>query len=116
MPRYRLPVAAKERDTYFISVNFFDEYKAPVTPDTATWTLTDRKGAVVNFRSAVIIPVLASSVVVLLKGNDLAFLPGEEVQAVRVFTVQATYTSPAGSGLPLTYECEFAITDLIVVE
>ena len=37
----------------------------------------------------------------------------DDDNGVRVFTVKATYTSDAGSGLPLKGACKFVVEDLV---
>jgi hypothetical protein len=106
-----LAAPANERSTYAITLTFRDEAGTLVTPTAATWTLTDDGGAVINGRLDVPLSA-ASSVVVVLSGADLAV--GSDRNR-RVLTVEATYTSSLGSGLPLVDEVRFAITPLVGV-
>ena len=100
---------AKEESSYFINFSFYDENETLVIPVTATWTLTDVLGNVVNSRLHVPM-ALASSVDIVLKGSDLVTLDtGKE----RVITVEATYNSTLGDDLPLTDSETFEVEDLI---
>lgn len=104
---------ATERSTYVITVAFRDETDAAVTPSAATWTLTDRAGAVINSRSAVAITPLATSANIVLTGDDLA-LPDVRYR-YRLVTVEYTYSSSLGAGLPGKEEVGFYIDPLQVV-
>lgn len=103
---------AVENATFVITIAFTDETSAAVTPDTGlNWTLTDAAGNVINSRSAVTITP-ASSVDIILSGNDLAI--GNN-GTKRILTIQGTYDSSAGSNLPLKDEIVFYIHDLLAV-
>lgn len=104
---------AIERGTYVVTAAFTNEDGDAVTPSAATWTLTDRAGVVINSRSAVTITPLAASVNILLQGADLA-LPDNRHRA-RFVTVEFTYTSALGAGLPGKAEIEFYIDALRAV-
>lgn len=102
---------ANEQSTYAITISFTDETGAAVVPSSATWTLTDTQGQVVNSRSAVAISALAASKTIVLSANDLSLAGyfGRD----RVLTIEAVYTSSLGAGLPLKSEVRFTITDLL---
>lgn len=108
-----LTTSAIERSTFVVTADFTDHAGAPVVPVSMAWTLTDGSGAVVNSRSAVTISPLASSVNIVLSGADLA-LPSAG-DPVRVLTLQGTYDSSLGNGLPLKDEVRFAIVGLEAV-
>ena len=111
-----LTVNAQERSTYVITVAFNDEDGQDVVPTSATWTLTDEDGTVINARQDVVISSLAASVDVVLSGADLAVDTGFAGTAQeRTFTVEAVYTSSLGSGLTLTGACKFNVENLIAV-
>lgn len=105
---------ATEESTYPISVTFRDETGAAVTPSSATWTLTDAQAQVVNSRSAVAISPLASTVTILLTGDDLS-LASPLFGNQRVLTVKWVYTSDLGAGLPANSEVRFTVDDLLNV-
>ena len=101
---------ANEESTYIITCNFVDEDDTAVIPDTLSWTLTDLDGTVINSRSNVSVAVPTASYDIVLYGDDLAMQTGETSQtAGRKLTISATYTSDAGTGLPLKDEVIFFI-------
>lgn len=102
--------AAKDRSTYVVTAAFTDDADAAVVPDTLTWTLTDGSGTVVNDRLDVS-ETPAASFDIVLSGADLAYADG----GTRVLTIEATYTSDAGAGLPLNAACTFSVEDLEAV-
>lgn len=102
---------AVEEGAYFPVVSFFDEDDAAVTPASATWTLTDGNGTVINSRTAVTITGLSTTATLALTGNDLAISTGELASRVlRKLLVQWLYTSSiSGAGTPGTEEFSFYI-------
>lgn len=107
----RLVEKANEESTAILSVTFTDSEGALVVPTYATWTLSDGDNAVVNSRSEVPITPLASTVHIVMHGDDLALpVPRERTRRVLVKAIydSATY----GSGLPMNEEFEFNIVDL----
>ena len=108
-----LTTSAVERSTFVITAAFTDHAGAAVVPTAMAWTLTDGSGAVVNSRSAVAISPLASTVSIVLSGLDLA-LPSAG-DPMRTLTLQGTYDSSLGNGLPLKDEVRFAIVGLEAV-
>jgi len=110
-----LETHAKEKGTYGIVATFKDDAGNAVAPDTATWTLTDEDGTVINSREDVEISSPESSETVVLSGDDLQIQSKESGDVVRVFTIEATYTSSLGSGLPLNGSCRFVIDNLAAV-
>lgn len=88
-----LTPSAPEEGVYVITIAWEDEDGAAVTPDSATWTLTDNRGNVINSRSAVTISSLSTSNDIILEGDDLA-LTGTGVQ--REIRFSYTYTSDLG--------------------
>lgn len=108
----KLSTHAIERGTYVITLSFTDENGDAVTPNTATWTLTDRAGVVVNGREDVTISSLAATKDVVLSGADLAVTDNRYRH--RLFTVEYTYTSSLGT-LPGKEEVGFYIDPLRAV-
>ena len=107
----RLTEKVNERSTAILSVTFKDSDGALVVPKSATWTLSDGDNAVVNSRSEVPISPLASTVHIVLHGDDLA-LPVPRERTRRVL-VEAIYDSATyGIDLPMNEEFEFNIVDL----
>jgi hypothetical protein len=107
---------AVEESTYVITLNFTDENGDPVTPTAANWTLTDESGAAINSRENVVLSGLAAEMEVVLSGNDLAISSGfSGVSEMRVFTIEATYNSDLGVGLPLKDQLKFPVYNLAAV-
>ena len=106
---------AKEKSTYIITASFTDEEGDPVVPVTIEWTLSTAKGIVVNGKDDVAVAVPASETEILLSGDDLQILPDEVNQAVRLFTVSATYDSVLDTGLPLKGSIRFIVDNLRMV-
>ena len=107
----RLVEKANEESTAILSVTFTDSGGALVVPQSATWTLSDGNNAVVNNRSNVEINPLASTVHIVLHGDDLKLpVPRERTRRVLVKAIydSATY----GSDLQMNEEFEFTIVDL----
>ena len=115
MARVKLTTEAVEKSTYVITLAFANKAGVGVTPDSATWTLTDGGGTVINSRSGVAITPLAASVDVVLSGDDLAMQPLETSYGNRLFRVQAVYSSTEGAILTLKEENQFEIRGLALV-
>jgi len=95
-----LSTVAKEGGTCILTLTFLDEDGNAVTPTSATWTLTDSDGAVVNSRLNVVISALGPTASIVLTGNDLP--SGSHYLEELLLTVNAVYDSVAyGNGLPL---------------
>lgn len=109
-----LSISANEKSTIVITVACADEDGSAVTPVSATWTLTDVDGTVINSRSSVSLTPAASMDVVLY-GSDLAFQTGESGTVKRVLTIETTYNSDAGSNLPHKDQATFDLEDLAAV-
>lgn len=109
----KLSEHATEKSTFVVTVAFKDETGAAVTPTAATWTLTDRAGAVINSRSAVTINPLSPTYSIVLQGADLALPDGR--YRYRLVAVEYTYNSSLGTGLPAKEEVGFYIDPLKAV-
>lgn len=105
-----LATKALERSTYVVTAAFTDESGAAVTPDSITWDLTDTDGNVINSRSSVAVAVPASSIDIVLSGDDLAIQRPSMLW--RIVTVEAVYDSSMGSNLPFKDEIRFEIQPL----
>jgi hypothetical protein len=111
-----LATIAMEKSTLVVSLSFTDEAGVSVVPTALTWTLTDAAGAVINTREDVVVSTPATTVKIVLSGNDLAIQAGETAHRVeRRLTVEATYTSDLGSDLPMTWAGAFMIENLVAV-
>ena len=104
----QLDEPAPRLGTYGIELVFKDETNSLMTPDSVQWTLTDRDGDVINDREDIVIDEgdLASTMVIVLSGNDLADHPSGEG---RILFVESTFTSSLGSGLPLPEWIHFTV-------
>jgi len=112
-----LTTEATEESTYAITASFTDENGNAVIPnaDTVTWTLTDTEGTVINSREKEAV-ASASSIEIVLTGDDLSIQSGETSKTVkRRFLIEARFDSDLGSDLYLKDECEFAIRNLAYV-
>jgi len=94
--------------TFAVSVAFFDEMEVPVIPGTASWSLVNELGVTVNNRLDVPITALASSVHIMLTGDDLVFADG----CSRTLIVKGTYDSSLGTGLSIADSLRFKIYPL----
>src|SRR6056297_2410833 len=95
---------AKELGTYVITASFTDEDGAAVVPNIVVWTLTNGDQKVVNSRASVS-ATPASSITIVLSGDDLSLDDGEE----RWIRVNATYDSSNGTDLPLRETEQFLV-------
>jgi hypothetical protein len=107
----RLTPEADERSTYIITVDFIDSDDNAVVPSSASWTLTDATGSVINSRSGVSISPLAATRIVL-SGLDLAIQSTTD-DRIRLLLIEATYSSDDGSNLPLRAQTSFNINDFV---
>jgi phage baseplate assembly protein gpV len=110
-----LTTVAREQSTYVVTCSFTDETGEAATPTALTWTLTDLAGTVINGRQDVAVAAedLASSLDIVLSGDDLAVDGAVQVQ--RVLTIEGTYTSDAGGALPLKDAVKINIDPLVGV-
>lgn len=109
----QLVVSPAEEGTAKVTVSFVDENDDAVAPNagTLTWTLTDRRGRIINEREDVAI-TSAASVVVVLSGDDLAI---GEYGTNRVITFEGLYNSDIGNNLPIKVRGYFSIADFEAV-
>jgi len=104
-----LETQAPEEGSYVIALTFKDEAGTALVPATLTWTLTDDAGTVINSRTAVSTTPAATTNLVLY-GNDLTVTDTKKRR--RIVTLNGTYNSTYGTGLPLTEEIRFSIRDM----
>ena len=103
-----LSTKAPEKGTYVINAAFYDEDDNEVVPNSASWTLTDRQGNIINGREDVSITGLSTSVDVVLSGDDLKIIHGQDEEE-RFFLVKYSYDSSLGSGLESYDEVSFLV-------
>lgn len=96
-----------------VEVVFKDEKNNLVTPNSATWTLSDLKGTIINSRENVNITGLSHTIDILLSGDDLVITDATGID--RVFTVKAVINSDLGNNLPVNEETTFSIKNLVNV-
>ena len=105
-------IKAGEQSSLPLEIDFFDEETPPVAaiPNNIKWSLYDEDGAIVNSRQDEIITPTASTVQILLKGDDLA-LPDIEKPERRVL-IEYDYNSNFGNNIPKKVEYVFDIENL----
>lgn len=101
------PVPAES--TAGIEVSFYDEDGVLVTPNSVTWTLLNSLGSTVNARQNVDVDTPASTVTIVLYGDDLRYADGK----TRYLLVDAVYSSDLGAALPLRNEIVFTLKKLV---
>jgi len=101
----------KEEGTFVVTCAWKDSNGTAVTPDSATWTLTDEDGDTINSRSEVSISSPATTNDIVLSGDDLAIQATTD-NGKRILTAEAIYDSDEGSNLPLKDEYIFYIENL----
>ena len=106
-----LNIKAIEESSIIITAAFTDEDDQAVAPTSATWTLTDTYGNVINSREDVAISTPSSSEDIVLSGADLPVLEEGKDQKL-ILTVKALYDSAAGSGLALKDSVWIDVEDL----
>lgn len=108
-----LSTKAKEESTYIITATFTDEDGNSVAPTSLSWTLTNIDGTVMNSKSAVSVGTssLASSVNIVLSGEDLSMESSSSTET-RILTIEGTYNSTLGTGLPIKDNIKFKIEQL----
>lgn len=109
---------ANERSTYIINLTFTDEEGESAIPTSVKWTLCTVDETIINNREQVEVLVPASDIDIVLSGDDLAILEGEEDQETvdRYLVVEATYNSDHGVGLPLNEVAKFELTNFLYIE
>ena len=103
---------APEEGTASVTVSFFDDTGAAVVPTSATWTLTNEHGTVVNSRSAIPITGLAVSKTIAITNDDLDITT---YGIHRRLLVEYLYNSSLGSGLRGKSETRFNISNFTAV-
>jgi len=108
----KVTTEAIEKSTFVISVSFTDEDDSAVVPNSGlTWTLTDMDGDVINNRENVSITP-ASTIYIVLQGDDLEIADSSNNYEGRIITVEGTYDSDLGSDLPMKDTCRFDVINL----
>ncbi len=100
-----ITLAVPELGTLLATMKYVDALGNTFVPDTSAFQLTKLDGTIVNSRSFANGDFSGTTVV--LTGADLALDAAGDI--TRVFSLQGTYTSDLGSGLPFTQETRFII-------
>lgn len=103
----------REKATGVFKISFFDELGQAVVPLSATWSLGNIDGTIINSRTAVVITPLASVVYIVISGLDTALIVGDAGE--RRLLVEWVYNSTAGNNLPGKEEVKFFVENLILV-
>lgn len=106
-----LSARPKEGGTCVITISFTDADSVAVAPSSATWSLTDREGNVMNSRYQVTIASPSSSEDITLYGDDLADISTNGAE--RIFTVEGLYDTDTETDLPIRDQVKFIIDDLV---
>ena len=106
-----LSTAAVELGTYCVTAAFTDENDDAVVPSSINWSLIDLNGKIINSRNEVSIGAPASSIDIVLSGDDLEIRASERKldKVHRLVLVEAVFDSDLGSDLPLNDQCQFPI-------
>jgi len=105
-----LTAEVPERGTQILTCQFVDEDNTTVVPGTVQTSLTDGSGNVVNSHdedSA----TCATTITVVYSGNDHDLTVDSDQN--RIFLIQWTYTSTAGSNLPASAQRRYYIADQV---
>lgn len=113
---FTIPQAAPEKGTFALGVSFTDENSDPVTPKAGLkWSLVkDDRTTIVNEREDVVVASPASTITIVLSGDDLAKEAGQLV-TWRYLVVEGTYDGDLGSDLPIHDHLRFPIQDIAKV-
>lgn len=102
---------ANEGSTAQVTVALKDQGGVAFTPVTLTWSLYDGGGNIVNSRSGVVLTP-ASTVTVVLSGDDLAMVNENLEKEVRTIKFEGTYDSGAYTGLPFVLPYRFFLVNV----
>lgn len=105
-------ITANEKSNKIFTVAFVDENGDATTPDSILWSLVDEDGNVINSRCDVSVAP-ASSVDIILQGDDLAMTSDSLNTESRSLIVKTEYTSSEYGELPLTNSVEFFVLRIV---
>lgn len=98
---------ASEFGSYPVTINILDSNGNSVIPDTANWSLFDKRGNVVNSRLNVVVTP-GTDTNILLQDNDLKI---GSFGVDRFLLFEYTYTSTFGAGIPDNEKLFFQIEE-----
>ena len=104
-----LSTKPNERGTAIFTMTFTDENGDVVVPSSSAWQLMKTDGTIVNNRDFA--NCSFSGTTVVLSGDDLQLFESDDKK--RIFAIEASYDSTAGSNLPLVDEVQFKINPLL---
>jgi len=99
---------APELGSYPIKIEVFDSNNSAIIPDSANWSLFDKRGIVINSRLNITVPTPGLENNVLLSGDDLKI---GSFGIDRFFLFEFTYTSTLGAGIPDNEKLFFQIEE-----
>ena len=106
---------AAEDGSFIIQATFKDEDDVAVIPNAGLiWSLTDKDGTVINSREDVSI-VSASTINIVLSGDDLQIVDQDCSEEERRVIVEGAYDGSLGSDLPIKSVAVFMVVNLIKV-
>lgn len=98
---------APELGSYPVRIQVFDSDNDVIIPDTANWSLFDKRGTVINSREN-IVTTPGTETNILLSGNDLKI---GSFGIDRFLLFEYTYTSTFGAGIPDNEKLFFQIEE-----
>lgn len=98
-----------ERSTVAAVASFRDEAGELIIPSVVKWTLTDGDGNIINNQANIDV-VPAHTVNIVLSGNDLALIAGDDGR--RQVVIQAVYDGTLGDDLPIVGVLEFTVRNV----
>jgi hypothetical protein len=107
---------ALEQGSFLVSYTFKDLSGTDVIPKSASWTLTDKDGTIINDRENEDITGddLAADIYITLQGDDLVLADPEN--NLRIVTIKGVFDDPSyGEDLPYRDEIRFYIDDLMII-
>jgi hypothetical protein len=102
---------AIELSTFAVVAAFTDENGDPVIPDSVAWSLVDSTGTVIN-SLADQSETPASTVTIVLSGDDLQLLDQSNASELRYLEISAVIDTDLGDNLPLKDRAEFKVINL----
>jgi hypothetical protein len=103
---------AVEQSTFAISAAFTDDEGVAVIPTSITWTLCNDWGAIIDSLENKAVETPASSITIILRGDNLKILDQENDFETRFLEISALYNSDLGDDLPLNDRAEFKVVNL----
>ena len=110
-----LSLVATEGSSYVVKLPFKDEDGTAMAPVSLTWTLAAEDGEVINSRYRQNVTPLATTVYIVLSGNDLQLIDRRNTYENRILLLEGTYNSTYGTGLPFKKEILFRVRNLIMI-